>query len=99
MTGPLAAVFAADLLNAELETSQPVIYDTPVGLRQLYVDPHGGEEHYLVHYPQGMTAARHHHSAAKQSKLLLPRWRAALSGRHRRASWKVRPPPSNHSCR
>jgi quercetin dioxygenase-like cupin family protein len=58
------AVIVPDLLAAVLETSQPVIYDTPIGLRQLYTDPHTGDEHYLVHYPQGMKAARHHHSAA-----------------------------------
>jgi quercetin dioxygenase-like cupin family protein len=63
MTG-LPAVFAAGLLDAKLELSQPVIYDTPVGLRQLYIDPLSGEEHYLVHYPQGMKAAWHHHTAA-----------------------------------
>jgi quercetin dioxygenase-like cupin family protein len=57
-------VIVPDLLAAVLETSQPVIYDTPIGLRQLYTDPDTGGEHYLIHYPQGMKAARHHHSAA-----------------------------------
>lgn len=57
-------VIVADLLSLALEASQPVIYDTPIGLRQLYVDPRTSDEHYLVHYPQGMKAARHHHSSA-----------------------------------
>ncbi|MGC2192756.1 MAG: cupin domain-containing protein [Candidatus Dormiibacterota bacterium] len=48
----------------QLEESQPVIYDIPVGLRMLYLDPRTGDEHYLVHYPKGMRAARHHHTAA-----------------------------------
>ena len=64
MTGRPAAILIPDLLDAELQPAQPVIYDTPVGLRQLHIDPHSGDEHYLVHYPQGMTAAWHHHSAA-----------------------------------
>jgi quercetin dioxygenase-like cupin family protein len=64
MTRPLAAVFVPDLLDAELEPAQPSIYDTPIGLRELFIDPDSGEEHYLVRYPQGMTAARHHHSVA-----------------------------------
>ncbi len=32
----------------------PAIYDRPVGLRQLHVDPDTGAEHYLVHSPQGL---------------------------------------------
>jgi quercetin dioxygenase-like cupin family protein len=64
MTGRAAAILIPDLLDAELQPAQPVIYDTPIGLRQLHIDPHSGDEHYLVHYPQGMTAAWHHHSAA-----------------------------------
>lgn len=47
MTGPPAAVLIPDLLDAQLESSQPVIYDTPVGLRRLYIDPRSGNEHYL----------------------------------------------------
>lgn len=50
MTGPLAAVLIPDLLGADLEPSQPVLSDTPVGLRHLYIDPQSGDEHYLVHY-------------------------------------------------
>jgi hypothetical protein len=64
MTGPPAAVLIPDLLDAQLEPSQPVIYDTPVGLRRLYIDPRSGDEHYLVHYPQGVKAARHRRNAA-----------------------------------
>jgi quercetin dioxygenase-like cupin family protein len=64
MTGRPAAILIPDLLDAELQPAQPVIYDTPIGLRQLHIDPHSGDEHYLVHYPQGMTAAWHQHSAA-----------------------------------
>jgi quercetin dioxygenase-like cupin family protein len=58
------AVILPDLLVATLESSRPVIYDIPIGLRELYVDPDTGDEHYLVHYPAGMRAVRHHHSAA-----------------------------------
>ena len=53
-----------DLLGSELESSQPPIYDAPIGLRRLYVDPVSGDEHYLVHYPKGLTARPHHHTAA-----------------------------------
>jgi len=59
-----AALLIASLLDAELEPSHPVIYDAPIGLRELYVDPHNGGEHYLVHYPRGMKAANNYHSSA-----------------------------------
>ena len=58
------AVVLGGLLDLSLDTSQPVIYDRPIGLRRIYVDPHTGGEHFLVHYPMGLRAARHHHSAA-----------------------------------
>jgi len=58
------AVMVPDLESLRLEQSQPVIYDAPVGLLLLHRDPTTGDEHYLVDYPAGMTAARHHHTAA-----------------------------------
>jgi quercetin dioxygenase-like cupin family protein len=58
------AVVVADLVSLELAASQPVIYDAPIGIRLLYADPGTGAEHYLVDYPAGMKAARHHHTAA-----------------------------------
>lgn len=39
-------------------------YDGFIGLRLLHEDPGGGEEHYLVRYPAGLTARWHRHSAA-----------------------------------
>jgi quercetin dioxygenase-like cupin family protein len=48
----------------ELEQSQPVVYDRPIGLRVLYADPASGSEHYLVHYPAGLITRRHRHTAA-----------------------------------
>lgn len=62
-TDGVGAVLVPGLLGLPLGTSHPVIYDRPIGLRRLYVDPHTGGEHFLVHYPVGVTAARHHHSA------------------------------------
>ena len=53
-----------DLGSLQLELSQPVIYDSPIGLRLLHLDPDSGAEHYLIRYPVGMTAERHHHTAA-----------------------------------
>ena len=58
------AVLVPGLLSLPLGTSQPVIYDRPIGLRRLYVDPDTGGEHFVVHYPAGLKAARHHHTAA-----------------------------------
>jgi len=57
-------VVVTDLLSVSLDTSQPVIYDRPIGLRRIYVDPRTGGENFLVHYPSGLKAVRHHHSAA-----------------------------------
>lgn len=53
-----------DLAGAQLEESQPVIYDRPIGLRLLHEDPATGAEHYLVRYPAGLRAAHHRHTAA-----------------------------------
>jgi quercetin dioxygenase-like cupin family protein len=54
-----------DSLNAmDLDQSQPVIYDRPIGLRLLYQDPRSGAEHYLVRYPAGAKARSHRHTAA-----------------------------------
>jgi quercetin dioxygenase-like cupin family protein len=58
------AVVVTDLASLELAESQPAVYDAPIGLRLLYADPDTGAEHYLVDYPAGMKAARHHHTAA-----------------------------------
>ena len=59
-----SAVIVDRLRDVELDESQPVIYDRPVGLRLLYEDPVSGAEHYLVRYPAGLEARRHRHSAA-----------------------------------
>lgn len=66
MTGPMgdAAVIVAALSGVELESSQPVIYDRPIGLRLLFTDPATGAEHYLIRYPAGMIAQPHSHTAA-----------------------------------
>ena len=63
-TNDQAAVVVPDLLSLPVGTSQPAIYDRPIGLLRIYVDPHTGGEHFLGHYPVGLNAARHHHSAA-----------------------------------
>jgi hypothetical protein len=62
--GDLAVIVdKLDLLD--LGPSQPPIYDRPIGLRLLHEDPTSGAEHYLVHYPPGLKALRHRHSAAQ----------------------------------
>jgi quercetin dioxygenase-like cupin family protein len=53
-----------NLAGVELRDAQPVVYDRPVGLRQLHRDNATGAEHYLIRYPAGLTARRHRHSAA-----------------------------------
>jgi quercetin dioxygenase-like cupin family protein len=40
------------------------VYDRPIGLRVLHVDPQTGEEHYLIRYPAGVKGRMHSHSAA-----------------------------------
>jgi hypothetical protein len=37
--------------SVEMDQSQPVIYDRPIGTRLLYEDPDSGAEHYLIRYP------------------------------------------------
>ena len=53
-----------DLHDLELDSSQPVIYDRPIGLRTLHRDPASGVEHFLVRYPAGLVAQQHRHTAA-----------------------------------
>lgn len=69
MSDPRPVVFA-DLGSLDLDPSQPVIYDRPIGLRPLYQDPASGAEHYLVRYPAGLVAGWHRHSAAHTIVLL-----------------------------
>jgi quercetin dioxygenase-like cupin family protein len=57
-------ILQADLGSLELHESQPVIYDRPIGLRQLYQDPLSGAEHYLIRYPPDLRTRRHRHTAA-----------------------------------
>lgn len=40
-----------DLSSLELDQSQPVIYDRPIGLRLLYQNAESGAEHYLIRNP------------------------------------------------
>ena len=58
------AVIYETLQGLELGQSQPPIYDGPIGLRLLYLDPTSGAEHYLVEYPPGLKAQRHRHTVA-----------------------------------
>ena len=53
-----------NLQAVELDSSQPPIYDRPIGVRLLHRDPVSGAEHYLVRYPAGLTALGHRHTAA-----------------------------------
>jgi quercetin dioxygenase-like cupin family protein len=52
------------LASLELDESQPVIYDRPIGLRLLHQDPVSGAEHYLIRYPSNLQVQRHRHTAA-----------------------------------
>ena len=72
-------VLVPDLLSLPLQESPPVISDTPVGLRLKDVDPCTGDEHYLVHYMQGLRAARHHHTAATPLWSSTVPWRSSQS--------------------
>jgi quercetin dioxygenase-like cupin family protein len=58
------AVLFDGLSSLELEESQPIIYDRPIGIRMLYQDPVSGAEHYLIRYPAGLQAQRHAHTAS-----------------------------------
>ena len=53
-----------DLHKVELDSTQPEIYDRPIGVRLLHQDPNQGAMHYLVRYPEGLIAQRHRHTAA-----------------------------------
>ena len=59
------AVIVDELGAIELDESQPVIYDRPIGLRLLHQDPASGAEHYLIRYPRGLKALQHRHTAAQ----------------------------------
>jgi hypothetical protein len=64
MTAP-DVITQPQLALLELDESQPVIYDRPIGLRLLYQDPvPGGAEHDLIRYPPGLQTRRHRHTAA-----------------------------------
>jgi quercetin dioxygenase-like cupin family protein len=60
---PSGAVVLDSVRTLPLESSQPEIYDRPIGLRLLYRDPRSGAEHYAIRYPDGLRARRHRHSA------------------------------------
>jgi quercetin dioxygenase-like cupin family protein len=64
LTSARQAVLLDRLPALELDESQPVIYDRPIGVRLLYQDPGTGAEHYLIRYPAGLHAQHHTHSAA-----------------------------------
>jgi quercetin dioxygenase-like cupin family protein len=57
-------VLLDQLSDLELNASQPLIYDRPIGVRLLHQDPVSGAEHYLIRYPSGLQAQWHTHSAA-----------------------------------
>jgi quercetin dioxygenase-like cupin family protein len=59
-----AVILEPHLAAADLEESQPAIYDRPIGLRLLYQDTASGAEHYLIRYPPELQAQRHRHTAA-----------------------------------
>jgi quercetin dioxygenase-like cupin family protein len=62
-----AATIVGDLASLELQvpsSAAAAVYDQPIGLRLLYEDPGGGEEHYLVRYPAGLKGRPHRHTAA-----------------------------------
>lgn len=63
MTAP-DVITQPQLASLELDESQPVIYDRPIGLRLLYQDPVSGAEHYLIRYPPRLQTRRHRHTAA-----------------------------------
>ena len=64
MTPESQAVLFDGLSSLELEESQPIIYDRPIGIRMLYQDHVSGAEHYLIRYPAGLQAQRHAHTAS-----------------------------------
>ena len=61
------AIIIGELGSLELKAPSPgaaAVYDQPIGLRLLYSDPVGGEEHYVVRYPAGLMGRPHRHTAA-----------------------------------
>ena len=46
------------------DAAAAAIYDRPIALAPLFVDPSSGEEHYLIHYPAGTKGRAHTHSVA-----------------------------------
>jgi quercetin dioxygenase-like cupin family protein len=61
------AIIVGELRSLELRAPSPdaaAVYDQPIGLRLLYSDPDGGEEHYVVRYPAGLKCHPHRHTAA-----------------------------------
>jgi quercetin dioxygenase-like cupin family protein len=62
-----AAIIVGELASIELQepsSAAAAVYDQPIGLRLLYQEPGGGEEHYLVRYPAGLRGRTHRHTAA-----------------------------------
>jgi quercetin dioxygenase-like cupin family protein len=61
------AIIVSELASLELQeptAAAAAVYDRPIGLRLLYQEPGGGEEHYLVRYPAGLRGRPHRHTAA-----------------------------------
>jgi quercetin dioxygenase-like cupin family protein len=89
------AVLFDGLSSLELEESQPIVYDRPIGIRMLYQDPVSGAEHHQIRYPVGLQARRHTHTASHTIIVLAGRLSATsrrvapvlvpLSGWHRDA--------------
>jgi quercetin dioxygenase-like cupin family protein len=61
---PDGPIVHGDLGSLATDDRDIPVYDGPIGLRLLYEDPGGGEEHYLVRYPAGLSAHWHRHTAA-----------------------------------
>jgi quercetin dioxygenase-like cupin family protein len=73
------AVIIDALATLELgatQASAAAVYDRPIGIRALFEDPAGGEEHYLVRYPGGVRGRLHRHTAAHTIVVLDGRLRA-----------------------
>jgi quercetin dioxygenase-like cupin family protein len=58
------AIIVDQLGRTELEPSDSIVHDRPMGVRLLYQDPDSGAEHYLIRYPAGLRGAVHRHTAA-----------------------------------
>lgn len=59
-----AATILDHLSAAALEPTHSVVHDGAFSVRLLFQDPRSGAEHYLVHYPAGLGARLHRHTAA-----------------------------------